>query len=95
MTELRRTPLHRALYRPNLVLGGERELVLFSGGVCAALGLSAMNPVAIGFAVTAWPLALFLLRQMAKADPEMSRVYRRQLKYAGYYPARSKHWREL
>lgn len=94
MTELRRTPLHRALYRPSLVLGGERELVMLSAAITGGLAFVAMNPVAVGFSLVAWPLCLFFLRMMAKADPDMSKVYLRNKKYAGYYPARSRHWRE-
>lgn len=94
MSELRRTQLHRALYRPSLILGGERELVMMSAAVTGGLALVAMNPVAIGFAAIAWPTTLLMLRMMAKSDPDMSKVYLRQSKYAGYYPARSRHWRE-
>jgi type IV secretion system protein TrbD len=30
---------------------------------------------------------------MAKSDPQMTKVYIRQLKYRGYYPARSRPYR--
>ena len=94
MTALRRTPFHRALYRPSLVLGGERELVIVSAVVMGGLAFVAMNPVAFGFSGIVWPITLFWLRMMAKADPQMSKVYLRQNKYAGYYAPRSRHWRE-
>jgi hypothetical protein len=42
-------------------------------------------------AVACGPLSL---RKMAKADPLMRHVYLRQLRYARYYPARGRPWRE-
>ncbi|MGC4252069.1 MAG: VirB3 family type IV secretion system protein [Sphingobium sp.] len=42
----RMTPFHRALHRPQQVMGGERELMLFSMLVAGGLIVSAMNLVA-------------------------------------------------
>lgn len=94
MSELRRIPLHRALYRPTLMLGGERELVLFSGSLAGGLALTALNLPAIIAGAALWLVCLFGLRMMAKADPQMSKVYMRAVKYQGYYPARSRAARE-
>lgn len=91
---LRTTHLPRALSRPSLVLGGERELILTSGIVTVGLGVIGMNPVSLAYAVIAFPLAVWGLRRLAKVDPMMSKVYLRQLKYQGYYPARSSVWRQ-
>ena len=90
MSELRRTVLYRALYRPNLFLGGERELVLITAVVCAGLPVSRLNLVAAGIGLTLWLLLTGIFRMMAKADPYMSKVYLRQLDYSAYYPARSR-----
>lgn len=90
MSGLRRTPLHRALHRPNLILGGERELVLFTALLAGALVGVALSPIAIAVGAAVWFGCVGLLRRMAKADPQMSRVYLRQLKYRPYYPARSR-----
>jgi len=90
----RRTPLHRALHRPTLIAGGERELVLMTGLVAFGLVASAMNWVAAVVGFLLYGANLYLLRLMAKADPEMSKVYLRQLKYSGYYAPRSRHWRQ-
>ena len=87
---LRRTPLHRALHRPNLILGGERELVLTTGLVAGGLAAASVNLVAAVVGAGIWFGCIGLLRLMAKADPQMSRVYRRQLRYRPYYPARSR-----
>lgn len=87
---LRRTPLPRALHRPNLVMGGERELVLSSGLLAGGLVVEAMNLVALAVGSAVWFGCVALLRWMAKSDPQMSRVYLRQLRYRAYYPARSR-----
>jgi type IV secretion system protein VirB3 len=93
MSELRRTALYRALHRPNLLLGGERELVLITAIVCAGLAVSSLNLVAIATGVGIWAVLIGAFRMMAKADPQMSKVYLRQLNYAAYYPPRSRAWR--
>jgi type IV secretory pathway TrbD component len=90
---LRRTPFHRVLHRPALLLGGERELVMMTAFAAGALGFAALNGVAAVIAAALWFGCLASLRRMAKADPQMSRVYVRQLRYRRYYPARSRPFR--
>ncbi len=87
---LRRTPFHRVLHRPALLLGGERELVMMAAFVAGALGVAALNAVAAAIAALLWFGCLAALRRMAKADPQLSRIYIRQLRYRRYYPARSR-----
>lgn len=93
MSRLRRTPFYRALHRPNLFLGGERELVMTMGILCAGLIISSQNWVASIVGVLIWLVCLGFFRLMAKADPYMSRIYLRHMKYQAYYPARSTPWR--
>lgn len=93
MSELRQTPLHRSLHRPSLFLGGERELVLTSLLLCFGVAIAAVNMVALSVGTVMWGLSLALLRMMASADPNMSRVYQRQLKYRTYYPPRARPYR--
>lgn len=93
MTTLRCTPFYRALHRPNLVLGGERELVLTTAVVAGGLAVSALNIPAISVAAALWALCVSGLRMMAKADPQMSKIYLRSLKYRRHYPARSRPFR--
>ena len=90
MSELRRTPLHRALHRANLFLGGERELVLIAAIVCGGVAVSALNFVAIAVGAGVWMLVIGILRLMAKADPQMSKVYLRCIRHRPYYPPRSR-----
>lgn len=94
MSGLRRSPLHRALYRPNLILGGERELVLITAIICGGVTVSGLNLVSAAIGVAVWLIAIALLRMMAKADPHMSKVYLRHLRFAAYYPPRSRPFRK-
>ena len=94
MSGLRYTPFYRALHRPNLFLGGERELVMSTGVLCASLIISSQNWPATIVGLTIWFVSLGVFRMMAKIDPYMVRVYLRHLKYQNYYPARSTPWRE-
>jgi type IV secretory pathway TrbD component len=86
---LRTIPIHRAGNRHNLFMGGDRELVMFSGLVSGALVFSAQEWKATIFGVLLWVSALYLLRLIAKSDPKMRAVYMRHRRYKTYYPARS------
>ena len=93
-----RVPIYRALVQPNLLMGGERTLVLFSLFLCAML---------IFFALLASWYILFiispilgivligLIREMGSSDPLMSSVYLKHVqKYQTYYPPYDSVWRE-
>lgn len=86
---LRTIPLHRAGNRPNLFMGGDRELVMFTGVMAFALVFSAQDSRATVFGVLLWVLALYLFRLMAKADPKLRQVYLRHRRYRDYYRPRS------
>jgi type IV secretion system protein TrbD len=90
MDKLITVPIHRALHRPNLILGGERELVLFTAILCAGVAVSGLNLVSAAIGAAMWLITLGFLQMMAKADPYMSRVYLRHIRYLRYYPARSR-----
>jgi type IV secretion system protein TrbD len=90
---LRRLPFHRVLYRPALFLGGERELALMTLIIAGGLAVSGMNLVSLAVGGILWFCSIPVLRWMAKSDPQMTKVYIRQLKYRGYYPARSRPYR--
>ena len=93
-SEVRRlTPFHRALHRPQQIMGGERELMLFSMLVAGGLIVSALNLVATIIGGLLWMVCVYALRKMAKADPELSKVYIRQLKYGHYYGPFSRPYR--
>lgn len=90
---LRLTPLHRALHRPQQIMGCERELILFSMLIAGGLIVSALNLVATVIGITIWLVCFYVLRKMAKADPNMSKVYIRQLRYKHYYAPFSRPYR--
>ena|SRR5687768_15217510 len=88
MDEPRRIAIHRSLNRPHLLLGAERSLVLLAGLVTALLLFSGnISIVSITLAVTFWSGSFWALVRMAKADPQMSRVYQRHIRYRSYYNA--------
>ena len=62
--------------------------------VAAGLAVSGQNLVTLAVAAILWFGCIGIFRQVAKADPQMSRVYLRQIKYRGYYPARSRPYRD-
>lgn len=81
---LRTIPIRRAGNRENLFMGGDRELVMFSGLLAGALIFSAQEVRATVFGIALWFAALFVFRLMAKSDPKMRHVYLRHRRYKGY-----------
>lgn len=86
---LRSIPIRRAGNRHNLFMGGDRELVMFSGLLAAILVFAAQDWIALFVGIGLWFCSLNLLRLMAKSDPQMRLVYLRQRRYQSYYPPRS------
>lgn len=91
---LRTIPIRRSGNRDNLFMGGDRELVMFSGLLAGALIFSAQDLRATIFGIILWFGALFACRIMAKSDPKLRYVYMRHRAYKTYYPARSTPFRE-
>ncbi len=90
MKEPRRIAIHRSLNRPHLLLGAERSLVLLVAMVTAILVFSGNISVpTILLAVLFWSGSFWALVRMAKADPQMSLVYQRHIRYRAYYSARA------
>lgn len=88
-SQLRRTVLHRSLHRPNLLMGGERELVMFAMLISGGLAVAALNLFSVIVGLAIYSFSVYALRRMAKVDPHLSTVYRRQLRYGPYYPPRA------
>ena len=91
---LRAIPIRRAGHRHHLFMGGDRELVMFAGLMAAILVFAAQDLRALVVGVALWFGALWVLREMAKADPLMRAVYLRHRRYKRYYPARSTPFRD-
>ena len=92
-TSLQRTRIHRALSRPNLLMGADRELVLVTGLASIILIFVVLTWVSALFGLAIWTVIVGLLRMMAKADPLMRRVYLRHITYRPHYRPTSSPWR--
>lgn len=82
-------PIHRALSRPNLLMGADRELVLLTGLVCVILVFVVITITAAILGALAWVIVLSVLRLMARKDPMMRRIYLRHIRYRPVYRATS------
>jgi type IV secretion system protein TrbD len=82
--------IHSSLLRPILLLGAERELVLIAGIIAAVLALSLGRFLFAVMGAFFWSLSLVVLQRSAKADPQLSRVYMRHVRYRGYYAGQSR-----
>ena len=92
-SSLQRTRIHRALSRPNLLMGADRELVLVTGLASIILIFVVLTWVSALFGLAIWTVIVGLLRMMAKADPQMRRVYLRHITYRPHYRPTSSPWR--
>ncbi|MCY1667437.1 conjugal transfer protein TrbD [Rhizobium sp. SL86] len=92
---LSRSPVHRALSRPNLLMGADRELVLLTALAAIILIFVVLTWYAALFGLAIWMIAVAALRMMAKADPLMRRVYVRHISYKAFYRATSSPWRKF
>ncbi|MEO8686148.1 MAG: conjugal transfer protein TrbD [Devosia sp.] len=92
-SRLQRVRIHRALSRPNLLFGADRELVLVTGLAAAILIFVVLTPISALVGVAIWMLVIGLLRMMGKADPLMRKVYLRHICYRSSYRPTSAPWR--
>lgn len=90
---LARHSIHRALSRPQLLMGADRELVLVTGLVSAILIFVVLTIYSALLGIVIWMILVGLLRIMAKSDPLMRRVYARHVAYRSNYRATSSAWR--
>ena len=91
---LRKIPIRRIGNRHSLFMGGDRELVMFSGLQAFALVFNAQEVRAAIIGTFLWVCALFLLRLMAKSDPRIRSVYLRHRRHKAYYAAHATPFRE-
>ncbi|WP_104667852.1 conjugal transfer protein TrbD [Ensifer adhaerens] len=90
---LERNRIHRALSRPSLLLGADRELVLVTGLATVILIFVVLTIYSALIGFTFWALTIGILRRMAKADPLMRKVYLRHVRYRRIYRPTSTPWR--
>ena len=86
----RQVPFHESANRPNLLLGGDRELVLVFAILAAMLVFAVMKWWSVVAGVVLWLTAVGVLARMGKADPLLRQVYLRHIRYRAFYPAKSR-----
>jgi len=87
---LRSIAIRRSGVRPNLLMGGDREIVMLCGLLAGALiGPAIDSPKAWIAGLLIWFAGVWAAQKMGKADPLMRFVALRHLRYQHYYPARS------
>jgi len=80
-------PIHRSLIRPQLLLGGERELVLMLAVIAGIFILMLFSWWAFFTGLALWVVGIFFLVRAAKHDPVLSTTFIRHLAYRRFYPA--------
>ena len=90
---LARSRIHRALSRPNHLMGADRELVLLTGLATVILIFVVLTWFSALLGIAIWIGVVGALRMMAKADPMMRQVYLRHIQYRQAYRPTSSPWR--
>lgn len=80
---------HPSLIRPTLLLGCDRELLIFSALISFTLVVIVQTWFGFISGCLLWVAFLAIFRSMGKADPFLRIVYIRHSRYRIYYPARS------
>ena len=86
----REVPFHESANRPNLLLGGDREMVLVFAILAAMLVFAVMKWWSVVGGVVLWLTAVGVLARMGKVDPLLRQVYIRHIRYRNFYPAKSR-----
>lgn len=89
MSELRKIPIYRSLNRSSLILGCERELILLTGLFSVMMIFVMVNFISTIVGILFWFICVFFLRRMGDADPMMSKVYIKHIKYQRFYHAKT------
>lgn len=92
-SQLATARIHRALSRPTLLFGADRELVLLTGLVAVILVFVVLTVGSAMLGAVTWVLVVGVLRMMAKVDPLMRGVYLKYITYRPYYRPTSTPWR--
>jgi type IV secretion system protein TrbD len=87
MERAREVMIHQSANRPNLLLGCDREMVLFAGLMAAVLVFALANWWGVTLGVGLWIGSVAVLSRVGKADPLMRKVYLRHVRYQSHYPA--------
>lgn len=88
-------PIRRSLHRHFLILGAERDPIMFSALIAILLGAGGQTVLSIVTAILFWISSVVVLRRMAKVDPMLTGVWRKYYSQQDYYSARTSPWRKL
>lgn len=89
MEKPREIKIHQSANRPQLLLGGDREMVLLAALMASMLVFSLVRWWGVLAGLLLWVAAVAMLSRMGKADPMLRQVYVRHVKYRAFYPAKS------
>lgn len=87
---LRRTNMYKSLTRVQLLLGCDRDTVIFVGLISIFIGLMIRQPLGVILGAVLFLVVIRLLRMATKRDPMIKEVYIRHITYKDYYPATSR-----
>lgn len=89
MEKPREIVIHQSANRPQLLLGGDREMVLLAALMAAMLIFALVTWWGVLAGLLLWVAAVAVLSRMGKADPMLRHVYIRHVKYRAFYSAKS------
>lgn len=89
MEKPREIVIHQSANRPQLLLGGDREMVLLAALMAAMLIFALVTLWGVVAGLLLWVAAVAVLSRMGKADPMLRQVYIRHVQYKAFYPAKS------
>jgi type IV secretion system protein VirB3 len=84
------TPLLQSLTKPILLLGGERENVIFLACISLGLCVAGKDFLSIILAILVWTIGIIASKLSAKIDPWATKVFLKSLSYRDFYNAREK-----
>ncbi len=90
MDRPREIVIHQSANRPHLLLGGDRELVLFAALMSAMLIFALVTWWGIVAGIALWIASVAVLSRMGRFDPMLRQVYVRHVKYRVFYPAKGR-----
>jgi type IV secretion system protein VirB3 len=90
MDRPREIVIHQSANRPHLLLGGDRELVLFAALMSAMLIFALVTWWGIVAGIALWITAVAVLSRMGRFDTMLRQVYVRHVKYRAFYPAKGR-----
>lgn len=89
MEKPREVLIHQSANRPQLVLGGDREMVLLSALMAAMLIFALVTWWGVVAGLLLWVSAVAVLSRLGKADPMLRQIYIRHVRYRAFYAAKS------